>query len=844
MTLGAARVRWTINDLSMFVDEMAMGYVTMVIVAERGPIARPKIVTSLEMYRRVFGNKVSYTTDPLVVEMALRQGAKLNVIRTAHYDNIADPTTLTALCSSATIFDRGDTATSGFVQSNLSPFTFTQSLSGRVTGSVTGPYVIVNAGAISSVVSAPTAGGSGYQVGDVLNVGGSGTGATVSVTGATDGAVTEISLIDGGLGYSIASGVATTAATGVGTGCTIEIDALLRTDQFKYRTKVNGSWTAPITLTLTSGIERTATQVVAEIAAGSGINAAVSSNKVQVFADGILDDLEILAVDGDCYSVLGFNESVYEHTVGTDLLEVEIDGGSAQTFRLVPVDSTFRLTSAQVVAQMSALAGATATSVGGRLTITSLITGVQSSVKVLSTSTSASVFGFDNTLHTGFSGSAEETMGISAKNPGDWGDDLRVYVTNNALNLLDLFDFRVVYLRDGTMSEWYPGLSMDPTDSKYFVNYINERSNLVVVDDLDSTNEVYSSAGYVNRPLVTVDENGVALSGGDNGLDGFTDSDWIGDGPNMTGMYAADMSYMSIDLMIPGTTSATVYQAMIAYCEQRADMIAYGQVPYGLEPEDAVDWRLGNHPYSHPAFNSHRFSLFFGRPLVYDDFDDTRKYISCLGHLASCLAKTDNDYGYHFAPVGPRRGAVTLVEDVDFDVQGYRTVGYGDLFAEHGINYLMISHYSGIEGAMFWEQRTTQRRASALRELNVVRFITILNRMLMPVLRTFLFEPNHPVTWREIHRTLEPAFQDWKDKYAIYDFALQTDRDAWFDGGELKNAVINSGIDIDRGIYHCRALIQPTRTIYYLDFELGVLRTGEAFERYTELKELPGWVTK
>ena len=127
MTLGAARVRWTINDLSMFVDEMAMGYVTMVIVAERGPIARPKIVTSLEMYRRVFGNKVSYTTDPLVVEMALRQGAKLNVIRTAHYDNIADPTTLTALCSSATIFDRGDTATSGFVQSNLSPFTFTQS---------------------------------------------------------------------------------------------------------------------------------------------------------------------------------------------------------------------------------------------------------------------------------------------------------------------------------------------------------------------------------------------------------------------------------------------------------------------------------------------------------------------------------------------------------------------------------------------------------------------------------------------------------------------------------------------------------------------------------------------
>jgi phage tail sheath protein FI len=294
--------------------------------------------------------------------------------------------------------------------------------------------------------------------------------------------------------------------------------------------------------------------------------------------------------------------------------------------------------------------------------------------------------------------------------------------------------------------------------------------------------------------------------------------------------------------MVPGSTSATVYQAMIVYCEDRADMLGYGMIPYGLVPEDAVAWRLGAAPWSHPAFNSHRFSLWYGRPLVYDDLDDTRKWISNLGHLASCLCKTDNDYGSSHAPVGPRRGVVTLVEDIDYDIQTNRRTGYSDLFAENGINYLMMSRYPGIEGAMFWEQRTTQRAPSALRELNVVRFITIMNRMLMPILRTFLFEPNHPVTWREIHRTLEPAFEDWKNKYDIYDYALQTDRDAWFDGGVLKNAVINSGIDIDRGIYHCRALIQPTRTIYYLEFELGVMRTGEAFETFLELKELPGWI--
>ena len=117
-----------------------------------------------------------------------------------------------------------------------------------------------------------------------------------------------------------------------------------------------------------------------------------------------------------------------------------------------------------------------------------------------------------------------------------------------------------------------------------------------------------------------------------------------------------------------------------------------------------------------------------------------------------------------------------------------------------------------------------------------------MRKVLVPVLRMFLFEPNHPVTWREIHRTLDPQFRLWKDKTSIYDYVLQTDRDAFFDGGVLKNAVLNSGLEIDQGIYRARALVQPTRAIRYLEFEVGVMRTGEAFSEYTELKELPGWV--
>lgn len=140
MTLGAARVIWSINDLSLFTDEIVSGYVTMVIKAQRGKIGEARLVSSLEEYRRRFGKKVPWSTDPLVVEMALNQGARLNLIRTAHYTDIEDKTSLTAVASTLTLYDRGDTPNSATIESEVGPFGFTQQLSGRTTGVEVGPF--------------------------------------------------------------------------------------------------------------------------------------------------------------------------------------------------------------------------------------------------------------------------------------------------------------------------------------------------------------------------------------------------------------------------------------------------------------------------------------------------------------------------------------------------------------------------------------------------------------------------------------------------------------------------------------------------------------------------------
>jgi hypothetical protein len=81
------------------------------------------------------------------------------------------------------------------------------------------------AGGIATVASAPTAGGSGYAVGDISAV--TGGSAQVRVLSVSGGIVQTIQLIQGGVsGYTVTSGVATTNVVGTGTGLTVNVTAI------------------------------------------------------------------------------------------------------------------------------------------------------------------------------------------------------------------------------------------------------------------------------------------------------------------------------------------------------------------------------------------------------------------------------------------------------------------------------------------------------------------------------------------------------------------------------------------------------------------------------------------
>lgn len=99
-----------------------------------------------------------------------------------------------------------------------------QTFNGSTYGDFNTGYIPAGSTAPIGTVSL-AAGGSGYVVGDTLDVGGSGTGGQVYVTSVSGGTVTGIALIQNGTGYSVASGVATSGGTG--SGATVNVTALL-----------------------------------------------------------------------------------------------------------------------------------------------------------------------------------------------------------------------------------------------------------------------------------------------------------------------------------------------------------------------------------------------------------------------------------------------------------------------------------------------------------------------------------------------------------------------------------------------------------------------------------------
>ncbi len=252
---------------------------------------------------------------------------------------------------------------------------------------------------------------------------------------------------------------------------------------------------------------------------------------------------------------------------GTDS-EIEVTGGTANAalgFSTSPVNGTGDAADADAVtvAELKTLVegdvtGVTVTSDGGYFRATSNTTGSSSSVQVEAVSTMDTKLGLDNATHSGADAGAVDTLKIRGKYDGEYGNNLVTEVTAATSGVASEFNLRV--LENGVLAEIFPNVTMDDTASNFVEDIVNDAqlgSELIEVEDLDA-----AVTAPDDRPV-----NGQqSLTGGDDGLTGLVDDDYVGSAVSKLGLRAFDLEEQGALLAVPGRATSEVHNAMLTYC--------------------------------------------------------------------------------------------------------------------------------------------------------------------------------------------------------------------------------------------------------------------------------------
>jgi len=395
---------------------------------------------------------------------------------------------------------------------------------------------------------------------------------------------------------------------------------------------------------------------------------------------------------------------------------------------------------------------------------------------------------------------AQDTLRVHAANEGVWGDGLAVQIEDGTLD--PVAGFNIVVRHKGEVVEVFKDLSMDEAATNHVELAVNERSEFITVEDLGP-----SSGSPDDRPAT----GGFSLSGGDDGLNGLNDADYIGDPSQHTGFYAFDEIDALNMLMAPGVTTANVIHDGITYAENRKDLMLIAEAPIHLEPLETVDFRKGQGMYSHAAFNSSYAALYYPWLEINDPVTGKRKLVPPCGAVAGCYARSDQKTYVWYAPAGIDRGRIFNALSL-----GYKASrGERDVLYPEGVNVIASFPDSGIN---IWGQKTLQSQPSALDRVNVRRLMMYIEEAIAESSRFVVFEPNNPQTWRALIRLINPFLQDIKDKGGFYDFAVQCDEET------------NTPAVIDRNELVARIFVKPTKTAEFIELNFVLTATGADFK--------------
>lgn len=309
-----------------------------------------------------------------------------------------------------------------------------------------------------------------------------------------------------------------------------------------------------------------------------------------------------------------------------------------------------------------------------------------------------------------------------AKSDGVWGNSIAITIENPTV---DKFDLLVSY--KGAVVESFKAVPMVGADAVVISDYIE----VVIVDETKA---------------LTVVTNQL-LTGGNDGITGITDVDYLGDITANTGLQAFNNVEVNL-VAISGITSVAVQKGLISYCENRGDCFAVLETPLGLNPVQAEEYVTTT-----ANLASEYSAIYYPNIKVVDHIGlgkNPMKVVPPSGHIMGVMARTDAKQGVWKAPAG-----------VDCKVLGAVEVEYNVADAEQDIlnpsNINCIRSLDG-EGICVWGTRTLSN--GEYKYIPVRRTVLMIKASLNKSMKWTAFQPNDERLWGRITATVSAFLSD------------------------------------------------------------------------------------
>lgn len=477
--------------------------------------------------------------------------------------------------------------------------------------------------------------------------------------------------------------------------------------------------------------------------------------------------------------------------------------------------------------------------------VTSAGVGAAGSLFEPATSTLLAVAGYEDGnraesiyAYTQFSFSGELFV-VGSTGPGIDGNDTAIQIVTSAASPADGFDWQYMF-------DTNPFTDLDPLWPKIFkINVIRKSPS---IQGFNITSGAPVETFYVSREQI-LDNNGNSLYIEDviNGVSNYihvkdntaiasTVRPTVASAPvlalsggidNSTVPAAdiqsawslfADKEKISVNVLVCTETGdknsaaapVQTYVGNLAYA--RRDSTAWIQTDSGVTATDPTAIATNaNYNFTEPSFAN----LCAGWFLVNDPYNGRKIYLPDVIFAAALVPRNDVLGNVSTAPAGPNRGRINAL-GMNVNWSGSQI----SIFDNANINVAKLIPGRGIYQ---WGQKTAQRKATALTDINVRRLLNFVESGLGSFLINFLFEPNNPATRGRI----KSGGDGFLNPLAAAGYFNDNDGDDGFlfvcDSTNNTPDVINNN-SLVATVY-----IKPPRVTYYIELQTVVTKSGVQF---------------